>query len=118
MAEEKVNFFHKILIVVVMIYAFSKLSKLEIPKFGDLFSKSTETKTEPVRTVVRREFVAAPPQVIREYIPVPTQPVQYPADQRVYHVPETTRGCSQPVITPPSTATIHIDDETYRRYFS
>ena len=116
MAEEKVNFFHKILIVVVMIYAFSKLSKLEIPKFGDLFSKSAETKTEPVRTVVRREFVAAPPQqTVIQYIPVPTT---QPTDQRVYHVPETARGCSQPVITPPSTATIHIDDETYRRYFS
>ena len=124
MEEKKVNFFHKILIVVVMIFAFSKLSKFKFPSFGTLFDQST--KPEPVREVRRSAPpMCQPPQqiIIREYAPpVPVQPTwptsTYPAPSTRISMPPTTRTSESSGVrfaTTPSR--VSIDDDTYRRFF-
>jgi|WetSurMetagenome_2_1015567.scaffolds.fasta_scaffold280897_2 hypothetical protein len=126
MVEGKVNFFHKFLIVVVMISIFSKLSKFDLSVLKNFFEAST--KTEPAKTTTTRVTPPLPQrEIVREYIHVPVQQLQTAtsmpavgsrASQQVFHIPENNHLLSRMEITPPSTDTVHIDDETYRRYFS
>jgi hypothetical protein len=116
MAEEKVSFFNKFLIVVLMIYAFSRLSKLDLSEIKKTFEGFT--KQEPVKTT--RQFVPAPPApqpiIIKEYVQVPVQmpPQQAVQMERPRAAPQVIRQSVSGTVPPNK---IHVDDATFHRLF-
>jgi hypothetical protein len=125
MAELKT--FHKILIVIAVLFGIAKLATFKFPKF-----RNREAPVTQVREIVRT--VRAPPEIKTVYVKVPAEPT--PAVPNWQHtLAEPTPSVSAPVRDVPfyvqhssgsvsvedypvaSVDTVHIDSDAFDRYY-
>lgn len=115
-----IKFFHKILIVIAVLFGFWKLSKIKFPK-RIIRTQSLRTPPRPIRS--------EPERIVRDYSrapsvrcqPITPRPITVHYEDPRSESSDSSSRCTVTMSNEPeivsSGNSVHIDDATFRRFY-